>query len=234
MTTATSMRTVNVKKAIKSAKPPARRPVQPSDTVAEPSAERQSLTLALESDHVSWGQLQDLFARDPALAFQEWDRIVATARDELRAGNRAARAIESAHATPKERAEFLVMREELGTPRNGIERTLLDTLALSQMAFLNWMETLTLRATLDTETDNATAKRSGKWTPPRASEHQGIEQAMAMADRFNRISNRTLRTLRDQRRTTLIVQNAGQVNVGKQQVNVQNAGADECDDRDES
>ena len=57
---------------------------------------------------------------------------------------------------------------------------------------------------------------------------------MAMVDRFSRISNRTLRTLRDQRRTTFIVQNAGQVNVGKQQVNVQNAGADERNDRDES
>ena len=142
--------------------------------------------------------------------------------------------IESAHATPKERAELLVMREELGTPRNGIERTLLDTLALSQMAFLNWMETLTLRATLDTESDNATSKQSGKWTPPRVCDFQAVQQAMEMADRFNRISNRTLRTLRDQRRTTLIVQNAGQVNVGKQQVNVQNAGADECDDHDES
>jgi hypothetical protein len=43
-----------------------------------------------------------------------------------------------------------------------------------------------------------------------------------MVDRFNRIFLRTLRALRDLRRYTpaVIVQNAGQVNIGEQQVNV--------------
>ena len=43
-----------------------------------------------------------------------------------------------------------------------------------------------------------------------------------MADRFNRLFLRTLRALRDLRRYAppVIVQNAGQVNVGAQQVNV--------------
>ena len=51
---------------------------------------------------------------------------------------------------------------------------------------------------------------------------EAIEQAMAMGDRFNRIFLRTLRALRDLRRyaPTVVVQNAGQVNVGGQQVNV--------------
>jgi hypothetical protein len=43
-----------------------------------------------------------------------------------------------------------------------------------------------------------------------------------MVDRFNRIFLRTLRALRDLRKVPLavVVQNAGQVNVGQQQVNV--------------
>jgi hypothetical protein len=67
----------------------------------------------------------------------------------------------------------------------------------------------------------------GKWSPPRISESQAMEQAAGMCDRFNRIFMRTLRGLRDLRRysPTVIVQNAEQVNVGQQQVNVAN-GAD--------
>jgi hypothetical protein len=51
---------------------------------------------------------------------------------------------------------------------------------------------------------------------------QAVEQAGAMVDRFNRIFLRTLRALRDLRRCPppVVVQNAGQVNVGQQQVNV--------------
>jgi hypothetical protein len=54
------------------------------------------------------------------------------------------------------------------------------------------------------------------------SESQAVEQAAAMADRYNRIFLRTLRALRDLRRyaPAVIVQNAGQVNVRGQQVNV--------------
>jgi hypothetical protein len=59
------------------------------------------------------------------------------------------------------------------------------------------------------------------------SEAQAIEQAACMIDRFNKIFLRTLRALRDLRRyaPAVIVQNAGQVNVGGQQVNV---AAGEC------
>jgi hypothetical protein len=43
-----------------------------------------------------------------------------------------------------------------------------------------------------------------------------------MVDRFNRIFMRTLRALLDLRRYSVpvVIQNAGQVNVGEQQVNV--------------
>ena len=58
--------------------------------------------------------------------------------------------------------------------------------------------------------------------PARLYAVQAMDQSAAMADRFHRIFMRTLRALRDLRRYSplVIVQNAGQVNVGGQQVNV--------------
>jgi hypothetical protein len=49
-----------------------------------------------------------------------------------------------------------------------------------------------------------------------------VEQAAKLMDRFNRIFMRTLRMLKDIRRhtATLVVQNAGQVNVADQQINL--------------
>jgi hypothetical protein len=64
------------------------------------------------------------------------------------------------------------------------------------------------------------------WETPRVTEAQAVEQAGAMVDRFNRIFLRNLRALRDLRRCPqpIFVQNAGQVNVGQQQVNVSGPG----------
>jgi hypothetical protein len=48
-----------------------------------------------------------------------------------------------------------------------------------------------------------------------------IDQAAVMVERFNRIFLRTLRALRDLRRYgPVVVHQAGQINVGQQQVNV--------------
>lgn len=47
------------------------------------------------------------------------------------------------------------------------------------------------------------------------------EEATVMVERFNRMFTRTLRALDDHRRRPVVmVQNAGQVNVAEQQVNV--------------
>lgn len=50
---------------------------------------------------------------------------------------------------------------------------------------------------------------------------EALEHAAQMAERFNRLFLRTLRSLRDLRRyAPVIIQNAQQVNVGSQQLNV--------------
>ena len=59
-------------------------------------------------------------------------------------------------------------------------------------------------------------------TSDRISTHVALEEAAAMADRFNRLFLRTLRQLRDLRRYTpaVTIESAGQVNIGGQQISL--------------
>ena len=64
-------------------------------------------------------------------------------------------------------------------------------------------------------------KERGQYVTMRVTEHEELEQTAAMADRWQRAYLRTVRALRDLRRhAPVIVQNAGQVNIGERQVNV--------------
>ena len=82
-----------------------------------------------------------------------------------------------------------------------------------------WMERLTERSSLE-GVDSGQMRRC--WKLPTVTATQAIVQAAEMVDRFNRIFMRTLRALRNLRRHTplVIVQNAEQVNVAEQQMNV--------------
>src|SRR5262249_2722931 len=97
-----------------------------------------------------------------------------------------------------------------------------DVMAQAQAGWLRWMDTLELRTTLESTTNKRLREAHGCWQPPRVRDAEAVEQAAAMVERFNRIFLRILRALRDLRRYALavIVQNAGQVNVAGQQVNV--------------
>ena len=177
-------------------------------------------------DELSWSALQRAAERDPALAEAGWERIRAEARDELASGHRAAVALEPADGgSPWERARFLAIRRSFRRewqPRGGIEDALVDTLAQSYTGYLLWLARLTVRTTIEAKQEDKEVERAGTWEPPRQSTADAVDQAAQMADRFNRLFLRTLRALRDQRRYAppVIVQNAGQVNVGAQQVNV--------------
>jgi len=59
------------------------------------------------------------------------------------------------------------------------------------------------------------------WKSLYQSESDGVAQAHRLADGYNRQFLRVLRQLRDLRRyAPVVIQNAQQVNVGKQQLNV--------------
>jgi hypothetical protein len=139
---------------------------------------------------------------------------------------RAARALEGWGPTPWERAQFLALCQELADgwqPRSGIERQLLDTMAQAQTAMLGWLTRLSTWASAPPRRDQ---REGAGWEPPRLTEAEAAEQAAAMVERFHRLFVRSLRALRELRRHPLavVVQGAGQVNIGERQVNVAPGG----------
>jgi hypothetical protein len=184
------------------------------------------IILTRPPDQASWRDLQTLAERDPGLALKFWDDMREAARWELRSKQRAGKALEGYAASPWDRAQFLALCQELADgwqPRNGIERQLLDTLAMAQTAMLTWLSRLANWSTRPVKKDMS---EGAGWEPPRLTEAQAIEEAMGMVERFQRIFTRTLRALCDLRRRPLavVVQQAEQVNIAEQQVNV--AGQD--------
>jgi hypothetical protein len=120
-------------------------------------------------------------------------------------GGLARAVLDGRNPHPWQRAKFLAMGEELAAgwePRNGVEPQLLDQLAQAHAAKFLWLDR---HFFLDSTADPEATERAG-----------------ALADRFNRIFLQTLRALCNLRKVPLggVVQNAGQVNVGGQQVNV--------------
>src|SRR3954462_8328006 len=97
-------------------------------------------------------------------------------------------------------------------------------MAQAQAAYLFWLGRMTEWATLEARYEEET-RQAGRWLPPRVRDAEARDQAAQMVDRFNKVFLRSLRALRDLRRyaTPVIVQNAGQVNVAAQQINVASA-----------
>jgi hypothetical protein len=184
------------------------------------------ILLTRPPDQASWRDLQTLAERDPGLALKFWDDMREAARWELRSKQRAGKALEGYAASPWDRAQFLALCQELADgwqPRNGIERQLLDNLAVAQTALLTWLSRLANWSTRPMKKDMS---EGAGWEPPRLTEAEAVEEAMGMVERFQKIFTRTLRALCDLRRRPLavVVQQAGQVNIAEQQVNV--AGQD--------
>jgi hypothetical protein len=196
------------------------------------SAKYEEDVLRGPADQASWMGLEAVARKDPEAVARRWEHIKREALDELQSGYRAAKAMESYFSTPWKRAQFLAIRNDLAQewqPRNGIERQLIDTMAQAQTLMLFWQERLNDLLMLEYTDGKRSHKELGQWLTPRVKDHEAVDQAGAMVDRFNRIFLRTLRALRDLRRYTpaVIVQNARQVNVGGQQVNVAPAGPEE-------
>lgn len=198
--------------------------------LAESDATLDKRVLDGEPDQVTWYDLHALTTRDPESGIKRWEEIKETALSELQSGQRAAKTMEGSSISPWARAQFLAMREEFADgwePRTGIERTLIDAMAQAHTGFLHWMERLTLLTAMEPGVnDNQSIRANRTWHPPRVSDSDAVEQAAAMVDRFNRLFVRSLRALRDLRRysTTVIVQQADQVNVAEHQLNVGTGG----------
>ncbi len=205
-------------------------------SVADADAKGQELLLPREGEYDSqmrhgapqdadWDDLQYLTTNDPEAAAQRWREIKQAARAELASGHRAAEVMEGYRSHLWGRAQFLAIRTsfiEEWKPAGGIELMLIDTMAQAYSTYLMWMDNLASYAGLDIDRRRWKHEKDGEIEAPRVSSYEAIEQAAAMADRFNRLFLRTLRQLRDLRRYTqpVTIQSAGQVNIGSQQVNM--------------
>jgi hypothetical protein len=103
---------------------------------------------------------------------------------------------------------------------------MVETLVQAHMCYNHWLGVAMNAAEYSYNAVEQHNKREEKWQPPRLSAAEMVENAMAMADRFNRLFLRTLRQMRDLRRYSVpvTINNPKQVNIaadGGQQVNLQ-------------
>jgi hypothetical protein len=174
-------------------------------------------------DQVTWSDLEAVAEEDPAQALRRWEEVKRAAREEIRNGHRAARAIEDGEDLWG-RARFLALRAELAEawgPRNAVERQLVDQLAQWQVLLWHWQEALTAW----TNCASYGPRRGKEGDLPEAVRLAGVEaleRAAAKVERMHRLYLRTLKALQELRRASplVIVGRAGQVNVADQQVNV--------------
>jgi hypothetical protein len=178
---------------------------------------------------ISWMDIGQMTEADPDAGMEVWDKVRHAARMEILSGHRAAGVVSQRFDFgPLAQARFLEVRQALRNewnPSEGSESALIDMLAQIQTAWEEWMGKHMLQATMESAVRplERSALKEGAWLPPRVGEVEAQDQSAVLADRFNKMYLRTLRALRDLRRHApqIVVQNAGQVNVGHQQINVQ-------------
>ncbi len=191
-------------------------------------------------EEVGWLDIEAAFSSHPESGTALWQRVKDDARRELQTGIRVATSLERPlNATPFERAQYLAVVEALGEavrPRDGLELLLVQQMAAAYEQHLRW-QTLAVRRVeedawqgerdrrraLDrmSQRERTRAEVDEGWMPPRLDQAEAIEQAVLMADRYQRAFLRLLRALRDQRRVfDALVVTGGQVNIAGQQINV--------------
>jgi hypothetical protein len=176
-------------------------------------------------DQVRWHDLDTLARHDPELSRQRWEEVKEAARQELQGGHRAALAMAPVWSGCWQRAQFLAVRAALADglrPRNGLEWLLIDMMAQAHTLLQLWQENLVALTLLAARACKPAPDRSDHPLGRRVSEAEMMEEAAAMVERYHRLFLKTLEAFQRQRRQApaVIVRNAGQVNVGQQQMNV--------------
>ena len=192
---------------------------------------------ALSPRRISWEGLAFMAHADPEACSRKWQQVHEVAAQDVREGQLAHRGVRKNLDKPIELAQFDALRLALiddWKPRGMVEQSLLDQYALAYYQQMRWTAVATERmdgsSAKDTRDQAAMADpknqryhRYGTWVAPRLEDVAALEQAVAMAERWNKTGLRVLRALRDFRRysPSVIVNNGGQVNLANQQVNQQ-------------
>jgi hypothetical protein len=209
----------------------------------EEAKKQFSRMMSLPLESLSFIDLAELRSFAPRVAERFWERAKQEGRKEFESGHLAAN-ITFPVGYMKQLwniARYIGVRESFlddWKPNGGIEVALIDMLAQSYFQWQFWLEQTVKRSQtkerhehpdyLEWQHRRKQSKeeswRDGFWLRPYVTEHQALEHAVQMADRFNRIFMRTLRQLRDLRRySPVTINNPNQVNIasdGGQQVNV--------------
>lgn len=201
------------------------------------------------TEQIGLWHLLELNGYSPVMAQNLWEMIKREAAREFESGHLAAIAFEPADwmSDAWNRASYLGLRESLceeWQPKGGIELTMIDAIAQAWLMLQHWTKESVKRAKTEPRRENhqfyewkqwnkeASPKQwiDGHWDVPMVTEKEAVEHAAQMADRWQRMYLRAIRSLRDWRRYTpqLTINNPQQVNIandGGQQINV--AGVDE-------
>jgi hypothetical protein len=185
---------------------------------------RRGYVEGLSVEEINWGHMAALAEVNTDDALDLWRRVRA-ADDELESGKRGAK-VAGENSDPYALARYLAIRDSFADqwqPQGGIESAMIEMLAVSYSLQIYWSTVAHDRATREHDRQHEALKRyeAGGWKSPYQSEADAVDQAHRLADGYNRQFLRVLRQLRDLRRyAPVVIQNAQQVNVGNQQVNV--------------
>ncbi|MGD9588728.1 MAG: hypothetical protein AB7Q37_03390 [Pyrinomonadaceae bacterium] len=213
-------------------------------TSTEEAKERFVMLMRLPVSSLHFADLYSLYDLAPRVAEEFWENVKREGRKEFESGHLAANICFPVGYMKDvwNIARYLGVRESFiddWNPVGGIEVALVDMLAQAFFQWQFWLEQTVRRSqTREREPHHEYAEwmaRQGRearlngyddgyWIRPTISEAQALDQAVQMADRWNRIYMRTLRQLRDLRRyVPVTINNANQVNIaadGGNQVNL--------------
>ena len=194
-----------------------------------------------DPDQMSWSDLSRLMNHDPEQGQAAWQKVKQQARVDLATGSTTARSLEPwRNAKPQDRAAYLVTLEAFRAdlqPRGAVEDLLCQQLAAAFLEWTRWQALATYRSTAEEwhgerdrrrARENMTPARRERddqdygWVPPRLSDADAVEQAVMIADRYQRAYLRLLKTFRDMRRVLgNVTITGGQLNVADQQTVLQ-------------
>jgi hypothetical protein len=186
---------------------------------------RRGYVEGLAVEEINWGHLAAVAEVNTDDCFKLWSRVREAADDELQSGMRGAK-VAGENSDPFALARYLTIRDSFADqwkPQGGIEMAMIDQLTISFSLQLYWSTVAHERVMREHDRQREALKRFevGGWKSPYQSEADAVDQAHRFADGYNRQFLRVLRQLRDLRRyAPVVIQNAQQVNVGNQQVNV--------------
>ncbi len=203
--------------------------------------------MSLPVESLNFVDLMELHGQAPRVAERFWERVKREARKEFESGHLAAN-ISFPVGYMKgvwNIARYIGVRESFiadWQPKGGIEVSLIDMLTQAYFQWQYWLEETVKRSQTREREEHPDYSEwktrrikmnekmgfveGGYWLRPTVTEEQALDQAIQIADRWNRIFMRTLRQLRDLRRySPVTINNPNQVNIaseGGKQVNIGN------------